>query len=182
MFSGLMSRCTMPASCAAARAAATCCATSRASLISIRVRCQVLAERFAFDVFRGDKVVPLVLADLMNGEDIRMIQAGGGLRLTLETAKTGVVASEFPWEQLDRDKTTESGVLCQVHFPHTAGAEQGADRVTSKTSPDRKGHTGFARPILCVNYAPSGRQLILATPLLAVRAAGNLPRCRHDRC
>ena len=112
------------------------------------------------------KWCPVVLADLMNGEDIRMIQAGGGLRLTLETAKARVVASEFAREQLDRDKTTERGVLRQVHFPHTAGAEQGADRVTSKTSPDRKGHKGFARPILCVNYAPSGRQLILATPLL----------------
>ena len=74
-----------------------------------------------------------------------MIQAGGGLRLTLEMAKTGVVASEFPWEQLDRDKTTESGVLCQIHFPHAAGAEQGADRVTSKTSPDRKGHSASGR-------------------------------------
>src|SRR4029453_10897754 len=163
MFSGLISRCTMPASCAAAIHTNYCflgfntptpdprCVPRRQGSRHLLRHIQrfpdfhpgagqVLAERFAFDVFRSDEVVTLVLADLMDGEDIRMIQAGGGLRLTLETAEARVVASEFPWEQLDRDKTTETGVLRQVHFPHTAGAEQGTDRVTSKTSPERKCH------------------------------------------
>ena len=54
MFSGLMSRWTMPALWAAASALATWIATSTASLNSHSPARQTLTQRLAFDQFTGD--------------------------------------------------------------------------------------------------------------------------------
>ena len=47
----------------------------------------MLAQAFAFNVFGGDKVMPILFANLMNSQNVRVIEAGGGISLALETAE-----------------------------------------------------------------------------------------------
>ncbi len=73
MFSGLMSRCTTPASCAAANAEATCTAISSAvAQIHPPVR-ERRAQRHSFDELRRDELPISLRADLVNRQNVRMI-------------------------------------------------------------------------------------------------------------
>ena len=85
MFSGLMSRWTIPAACAALRAAATWMAMSRASRIGQPRRREPLPERLALDVLHRDVVLAFAgLTERVDGADVRVVERGGGPGLLLE--------------------------------------------------------------------------------------------------
>ena len=71
MFSGLMSRCTTPASCAAASAEATCTAISSAACAFILPHVR-RAQGHAFDEFHRDELPVALRADLINRENVWM--------------------------------------------------------------------------------------------------------------
>ena len=84
MFSGLISRWTMPASCAAARALATWIATSTSFIRSHRPARKTLTQRLAVDQFAGNIVSGVILADLVNRQDIWMIEPDYSARFLLK--------------------------------------------------------------------------------------------------
>ena len=124
------------------------CAASNASAISMpsvnsRVHLQTampgdgLPQRGALQILHGDEGVAVLLADVMNGADVGMIQRGGGPSLPLEPAQRLPVASQFVRQELQRDEATEPGVLRLVHDAHAAAAELLDDAVVGEGLADQ---------------------------------------------
>ena len=83
---------------------------------------QVL-ERGALDVLHRDPVAALVLAAVVDGDDVRVLKAGGGLRLAAETLDELLVGSEALVEELQGDLTPEHLVVGRPDVGHAARAD-----------------------------------------------------------
>ncbi|HEV8523761.1 MAG TPA: hypothetical protein VGQ71_04625 [Terriglobales bacterium] len=67
---------------------------ARTDLFSFGVVLERLAlngvlQRLALHQLHSDEGLAVVLADVMNGADVRMVEGGGGRRLALETLRYG---------------------------------------------------------------------------------------------
>ena len=63
-----------------------------------------MLQRNAIQKLHGDEGLVFVLADLVNGADIGMIQGRGGTGLAAESFKRVRHRSQTPQEELERDK------------------------------------------------------------------------------
>ena len=124
MFSGLMSRWTMPSLDALASAAATCRRISSASCgASEPLAANDFAQVAAGDVFLGDEVDAVVLADFVDLHDAGVDQRGGGAGFVMEAADVVRVAGQLGVEHLERDLPAERQLLGQIDLGHRAAAE-----------------------------------------------------------
>ena len=116
MFSGLRSRWTMPAACACARPSAIWWAIGASRRGDSRRRPQV-AQGFALHPFHGDERHAGLIANVMDGEDIGMVQGGSRLGFLLEAMQTIAIVGETGWEDSDRDRAIEAGITRAVTSP-----------------------------------------------------------------
>ena len=132
MLSGLTSRWTMPAACAAARPSATPTRSSTPCRhVRRRCRCPRL-ERAAVDEFR-DEIRPAVdIPDVVHREQVRMIERGEHAGFALEAGQPIGVRGEQRRQDLDRDVASELRVARAVDLAHPAGAHQLHDRRTGR--------------------------------------------------
>ena len=123
-FSGLTSRCTTPASWAAARPSASWRPMSTASREIERLAVQS-PQRGAVHVLHDDEA-PAVgkLAERVDRADVRVIERRGAARLALEAGKTRGVAREGRGQDLHGDLAAEPAVPREVHLAHPAPAER----------------------------------------------------------
>ena len=91
----------------------------------------------ALQILHGDEGAAVLLADVMNGADVGMIQRGRGASLALEPAQRLPVASQFVRQELERDEATEPGVLRFVNHAHSAAAELLDDAVVGEGLADQ---------------------------------------------
>ena len=129
-----MSRWMMPASWAAARAAATCTAISTQLPTGSGPFPSDLAQRPPDHELGGEVVVPVRLADLVDRQDARMVERRCRLRLADETGHPLVVVGELRRQDLERDLTVETPVLGSEDLTHPALADGRDDGVL----PDRR--------------------------------------------
>ena len=94
---------------------------------------ETLAESDAFDEFGGDEPGIAGLADVEDGEDIGVVEGGGGFGFGLEAGDGGRVVGEFGGEEFQRDEAVEAGIAGAVDFAHGAGAEFAEDQVGAET-------------------------------------------------
>src|SRR5690348_3369743 len=80
-------------------------------------------QRLSFHQLHGDERLTFVLAHLINGTDVRMIQRCGSSRFALEPFEFLRVFREFFRQELQRHKSPERGVFGLVHHTHPAPAE-----------------------------------------------------------
>ncbi len=66
--------------------------------------------------------------------DVRVVQAGDGLRLALEPLLQIGVRGDMLGEHLDGDGAVESGIPRLVDFSHAAAPEDGGSRSTGATA------------------------------------------------
>jgi len=71
----------------------------------------------------------LVVADLVDGDDVRVVQGGGRPGLGDEAAHPLLVADQLRRQDLERDAPLELLVLRDVDLAHAAGAERADDAV-----------------------------------------------------
>src|SRR5262249_23089652 len=71
--------------------------------------------------------------------DVRVIQRRSGLRLTFEALQRYGVASQLFRQKLQRDAAPELEVLCLVHHPHAATADDFEYSIMSNLSADEVG-------------------------------------------
>lgn len=91
-----------------------------------------LAQCLAFDVLR-DQIAPAVrLADLVDGDDVRVIQCRNGPRLALEASQSLRMGSKFGGHDLDRDLASERRILTEVDLTHSAPAQQRQDSIMAQ--------------------------------------------------
>ena len=87
-----------------------------------------LAERLAGDVLHRDERLSLVCPDVVDGDDVRMLEARGDLRLANEAlADLGVVDAQ----QLDRDEAIDRGIEREIEHAHPAMAETVPNLITA---------------------------------------------------
>lgn len=86
-------------------------------------RFQREAEEFRHQI-RG----ALVRADVVDGEDVRVIEGAGGLRLDGEAAYAIVVSREVGTEDFDRHVAPETRITRTIHLAH-ASSPDGTDQL-----------------------------------------------------
>src|SRR5262252_6988614 len=77
-------------------------------------------------------------ADLVNGQDVRMVERGSRFRLAFETSQAIRTLSEVAGQYFERDLAFESDVLGQEDFSHTAPAKRADDLVRPDAASDRR--------------------------------------------
>src|SRR5690349_4627416 len=73
----------------------------------------------------AEKRNSLVDTDVVQGADVRMIEAGDDRRFAIEAVTPLGIGREIRRQELDRDGAAEAGVDCPVHFAHATGGNQG---------------------------------------------------------
>ena len=91
-----------------------------------RLRAQPFPQGCAFDELGRDERRGAGLIDLVDGDDVRMVQARCCPGFLCETPHAVGIGSNLVGQNLQGDLAIEPGVLRQVHFTHTAGAQSGA--------------------------------------------------------
>src|SRR5215469_870477 len=82
-----------------------------------------MLERLTIQELHGDERLAFVLANLVNGADMRMIERRSSLSLALETFKGLRVVRQFWWKEFESDSTVEPRVFGLVHHTHPATTE-----------------------------------------------------------
>ena len=99
-------------------------------------------ERLPFEPFHHDERPPLVLADVVDRTDVRMVQRGGRLRLPLEPLERRPARCDLLGEELDRHMAAQAGVLGVVHDAHAPAAELGHDPIVRDGRADHRTRAG----------------------------------------
>jgi hypothetical protein len=96
-------------------------------------------QRLAVDQLGGDVRDAVVGADVVNGEDVRMIQRGGGVRLLLEACVPAGVGGDGRGQDLQRHVAAQPCIASAVHLSHPAGSERRDDFVRAETPSGSEG-------------------------------------------
>jgi hypothetical protein len=89
-------------------------------------------ERLALDQLHREEVDAVGLFDRMERHDVRMIERGGGPRLSLETFEALRIAAHVGRQDLEGHRASEPGVRGAVDLTHAAGANRGGNPVVSE--------------------------------------------------
>ena len=98
------------------------------------------AEAFSLEQFGHDVGSIVVDADVMDGEEVGVIEGGGGAGLALEALSPIGAVRDLGGEHFDRDLTVELGVACAPHLTHSPGPDGVEDLVPAETITLRQGH------------------------------------------
>ena len=101
---------------------------------------EAVGERLAREVLHHQEGRTVVLADVVERADVRVVQAGDGLRFALEAGAAVRVGADLGREDLDGDGAVEAGVAGLVDLAHAAGADGGEDLVRAEAGTRREGH------------------------------------------
>lgn len=94
---------------------------------------QDLGEGAAFDEPHVQVELVVDLAETVDGDDVRLVQAGGGLGLALEPFLEYGVFGEVRRQYLERDSALGVGVISDVDLAHAAAAYQFAQLVVPES-------------------------------------------------
>ena len=132
MLPGLMSRWSTPAVCAAPRAAAMSVAMSTAVAGgSGPSAADQVGEAAALDVLHHDEVGAVLLAPVVDADDVGVVEVGGGLGLAPEPGHEVGVVGVLGEQDLDRDRPVELQVAGEEHLGHAALAEAAVQLVAA---------------------------------------------------
>ena len=96
---------------------------------------QQVAQGLAFHPFHGDERHAGLMADVMDGQDVGMVQGGSRLGFPLEATQAISIVGETGWEDFDRDPAIEAGIECAVHLTHAACPERTEDLIRTERGP-----------------------------------------------
>ncbi len=100
--------------------------------IERRLLADQLLERAPGQVLHRDVVRPVERPAVVHADDVRVLEAGGRLRLAAEPLDEARILGEPLVEQLQRDLAAELLVLGQEHVGHPAGAQPRHDLVAAR--------------------------------------------------
>jgi len=101
---------------------------------------QPLCERLAGHELHDDEVDSLSRLDLVNGDDVGVVEGGGGAGLLDEAGAAVRVGEAIGGQDLDRDLAAEAGVAGAVDLAHAPGAEGGEHLVRPEFRPGSEAH------------------------------------------
>ena len=97
-----------------------------------RTRGQPCTQRLSVDVLRGDEIHVSDMADVVNGQDVRMVQRRNRARLLLKSAHPILVGDERTRQNLEGDLPPQAEILGEIDLPHAAGAERRDHAIVGK--------------------------------------------------
>ena len=118
-----MSRWMMPRRCAASSASAICLAKWITRPGGDRAVLDHLLDRPPLEPLHRDERLPLVLAELVDRADVRVLQRRGEARFAFEPRQPLGRGDRVGAQQLDRDFAAEPHVFGAIHHAHAAFAE-----------------------------------------------------------
>ena len=83
----------------------------------------VLTQGFAVDELHGDKRHMILLANVVDGADARVVESRSGVGFAAKTLQSLGVLGHAVGKKFQGDSTVESGVLGLVDHTHSAGTE-----------------------------------------------------------
>ena len=92
-----------------------------------------LLERLTLHEFHCDVGATILLADVVDGADVWMIESRGGPGFAAEAAKRIPIRRHFGGQEFDGRKASQTNVLGLVHDAHAAAAERAQQ--TIRTDP-----------------------------------------------
>ena len=124
MFAGLMSRCTMPSACAASSASAISIASDKQQLQSPRTARDPVLQRLPVQELHGDERLALLLADVVNGADVGMVQRGSRLSFAPESLQSlADLCATSSGRNFRATKRSQARVFGLVDHTHPAAAQ-----------------------------------------------------------
>ena len=108
-------------------------------------------QRLAADVLHAEEAGAVGLADVVNLDDVRVRELGGGVGLAGEPGDEHRVGRPPLAHHLEGDVAVERELPGEVDRAHAAAAEFAFDRVAAHVDPNRNGDFG-----LCVWFAAAG--------------------------
>ena len=97
-------------------------------------------EASALDVFHRDVGVAVLLADIVDGADVGMIQSGGGASLPHQSRPATRFVVRFV-EELEGDVPVQANVARPVDHAHAAGPESSDDLIRTNARAGSQGHS-----------------------------------------
>ena len=93
---------------------------------------QTGGERLAFHVLHDQVCGAILLADVVQAANVRMIQGGRGASFAFEAVAEVVLLGQLPPHQLDGHGAAQSCIAGTIDFSHSAGAESRLDFVRAQ--------------------------------------------------
>ena len=95
---------------------------------------QALGEALPLDEAHREIMLAVVLADLEDRHDPRMVEVGGGLGLGVEAFDVGLVGELAGEDHLERDGPVEAHLPGLEHDPHSAAGDLADDLVVAEVA------------------------------------------------
>ena len=111
-------------------------------------------------IFHGNESLAVLLADVVNRANVRVIQRRCGLRLALETGQCLGIAGNVLRQKLERNKAMKASVLSLVDDTHTAAAELFENAVVGKGLADERVGAWHVWLILRLGHEASQRRVL----------------------
>ena len=94
---------------------------------------QARGERLSLDIFHHQEVDAILLTDVVERADVRVIQRGDGPRFALESFAGQRIHMEQRGQDFDSDGSGQTCVTALVDLPHSAGSQQSSDLIRTET-------------------------------------------------
>ena len=82
-----------------------------------------MLQGLAFKVLHNDEGSPILLSDIVDGTDVRMVETGSSLSFATKTRKKVLVGSDVLRKKLQGDAATERCILGLENDTHAAAAQ-----------------------------------------------------------
>jgi hypothetical protein len=89
----------------------------------------VVPQRLSLKILHRNKRLSILLADVVNGADVGVIEGRGGLGFALKAGKGLRIAGDIFRKKLESDETMEMGVLSLVNDAHATATKLVDDAV-----------------------------------------------------
>ena len=130
-----------------------------------------ILERLPLEILHDQKGLAVLLTDVVDGADMRVVQNRGGPRLALEALQGLPILDQALGKELERHRAAEAGVFRLVHHAHAASAETVRDAIVGDGFADQEraaGHqppaTGRARLVYCCTASTAGLRAVDSIP------------------
>jgi len=101
---------------------------------------QSLGQRLAVQVFHDNEINAVLVADVVQRADVRMIQAGNNFGLALEALTACRIVSKMRRKNLDSDGAVQARVPRPIYFPHSTSTQRSDDLVRAQSRAVRQRH------------------------------------------
>ena len=123
-----------------------------------RALLQVIRQRFPLQVLHHQIVDSILMADVEERADVRMIQAGDGARFAIEALAQVRAIGQVRGQDFDRDGAVEPRVASFIDLAHAARADRGEDLVGAHRFSRKDGHAGLRQLKLLGEYTAEPNQ------------------------